>query len=111
MTMLQILLYIAIPAILLLVLLLVFILINITKKEKIQPNEILELFKKQEVKKVEYIRNKVVVHFIDVSTFDVEKLKEYGATGINIIGDKLKFYFEKENQTKEIFNQITNKIT
>ena len=70
-------------------------------REIFDSSNILSLFDKTAITKIEYIRNKIVVSFKDVTTFDVEALKELGAKGISIIGDKIKFYISDDNKVNE----------
>ena len=88
----------------------------VIKKRKPKPKEydlsgILELLDKRNIKTVDYIRNKIVINFIDVTLFDSNTLLDKGALGINIIGDKIKFYFDGGNERNEyIYNEIKKYI-
>lgn len=65
------------------------------KKPKIridQYQDLIQLFDNSQIQSVTYVRHKVVVEFHDVTLFDAERLKESGAKGITIVGDKIKFY-------------------
>jgi len=64
-------------------------------------DEILSLMKKDNIENLEFIRNKIVVTFKDVTKFDVKKLHENGVKGINIIGDKVKFYIDEDKLENE----------
>jgi|LGVF01.2.fsa_nt_gb hypothetical protein len=75
----------------------IIIILTIHNKENKQKNSfdvsvILPLFDNANVKKVEFIRNKIVVLFKDINEFDVKTLHLKGATGITIVGDRVKFY-------------------
>lgn len=76
------------------------------KNPKIEETAILQLFDKSNVLDVSYIRNKIVVSFTDVTLFQHNELKQFGATGISIIGDKVKFYFIDNSITTTIFEKI-----
>jgi len=62
---------------------------------------ILALIDVDNVIKVEYIRNKIVLSFKDITIFNVEGLHKNGATGINVVGDKVKFFVEGSNELNE----------
>ena len=68
-------------------------------------------FIKDQITSVEYIRNKIVVAFKDSSKFNPESLKDFGATGINIIGDKIKFYFDNDQTTKKVYDNLKKHIS
>lgn len=102
----EILLYIALPTVFLILTLTVVIIKRRKKTTKIEEEAILELFVKTNIRQVEYIRNKIVVSFKDVTLFEHNELKNYGATGISIIGDKVKFYFDDNKVTADIFEKI-----
>ncbi len=72
---------------------------------------ILALLDKNNINKVEYIRNKIVISFKDVTIFNIEDLHKNGATGISVVGDKVKFYVDGDNIINEIlFNSIRDYI-
>lgn len=72
---------------------------------------VLELIDKNNIEAINYIRNKIVITFKDVTLFDTNKLHEKGAKGISIVGDKVKFYFDGENELNEnIYNEIKKHI-
>jgi phosphotransferase system IIB component len=106
--------YLIIGAIIALVIIVsVILLIVINKKPKKQLNMdfILTLFSKENIVKVDFIRNKIVIDFKDVEIVDVNALHEKGAEGISIIGDRIKFYFDGgEEKNLAIFNQIKSFI-
>ena len=81
------------------------------KGKKIEEESIIELFIKDQITSVEYIRNKIVVAFKDSSKFNPESLKDFGATGINIIGDKIKFYFDNDQTTKKVYDNLKKHIS
>ena len=74
---------------------------EISQKNSFDISNILPLFDNDNVVKVDYIRNKIVVLFKDVTQFDVKTLHIKGATGITIVGDKVKFYVSESNDINE----------
>ncbi len=96
--------YIAFGSVLITIIGIIVLLIN--KKENKRQNffdvsNILPLFDNDNVKKVEYIRNKIVVEFNDINKFDAKTLYIKGATGITVVGDKIKFYVNESSQINE----------
>ena len=84
---------------------------NKVEKKEYELPTILELIDIMNIESIDFIRNKIVISFKDVSLFNTEKLHEKGAKGISIVGDKVKFYFDGNNELNEtIFNQIRNHI-
>lgn len=84
----------------------VIIVLAINKRENNNKNSfniamILHLFDNDNVLKAEFIRNKIVVLFKDISVFDVKTLHLKGATGITIVGDKVKFYVSESKEINE----------
>lgn len=63
---------------------------------------ITSLLDKNNIESISFIRNKIVINFSDVTKFNAKMLHENGALGINIIGDKVKFYFDGGNEKNEI---------
>ena len=73
--------------------------------------EIIGLFDKQTISTIDFIRNKIVVSFNDVKSFDVNQLKDLGGKGINIIGDKVKFFVSDDNkENKMVYEDLIHKI-
>ena len=96
--------YIALGSVLITATVIIVLLIN--NKENKNKNffdisKILPLFDNDNIIKVEYIRNKIVVSFNDIALFDVKELHVKGATGITIVGDKVKFYVSESNEVNE----------
>lgn len=96
--------YIALGSVLITVTTIIILAIN--NKENKQKNSfdvsiILPLFDNDNVLKVEFIRNKIVVLFKDINEFDVKTLHLKGATGITIVGDKVKFYVNESSIINE----------
>lgn len=84
----------------------VIIVLLINNKENKNKNffdasKILPLFDNNNIIKVEYIRNKIVVSFKDITLFNVKELHVKGATGITIVGDKVKFYVGESSEVNE----------
>lgn len=80
-------------------------------KETMNYGNIIDLFDKGNISNIEYIRNKIVVTFKSIEKFNVEALKEVGAKGINVIGDKLKFFVSDDNKkNEEIYKEINKTI-
>ena len=68
---------------------------------------ILELIDKTNIISVDYIRNKVVINFRDVTQFNVEKLHSLGVKGISVVGDKIKFYVSDDSEiNKKLYESI-----
>ena len=102
---------IALGAILLIVLPIILLKRKKPEKKEYELPVIFELLDKANIKTVEFIRNKIVINFNDVTSFNTDKLHEKGAKGISVVGDKVKFYFDGSNELNEnIFNQIKNYI-
>lgn len=100
-------------AVLIIIIIALVLLIVVNKKPKKQVNMdfILSLFDKNNIVKVDFVRNKIVIDFKDVEIVDVNALHEKGAEGISIIGDRIKFYFDGgEERNLAIFNQIKSFI-
>lgn len=88
-------------------LIIIFVINKKDKKPSINTDEIIKLFNKEDVTSVEYIRNKIVVNFKDVTKFDLELLNSISAKGITVVGDKIKFYVSEDSKTnEEVFNSI-----
>ena len=102
---------IALGAILIIVLSILLRMRKNTEKKEYELPIIFELLEKTNINKVEYIRNKIVIDFKDVTLFDTEQLHTKGAKGISVVGDKVKFYFDGNNDLNEnIFKQIKKYI-
>ena len=96
--------YIALGSVLITITIIIALAIN--NKENKNKNffdvsNILPLMDSDNVIKVEYIRNKIVISLNDITTFDVKTLHHKGATGITIVGDKVKFYVSESNDINE----------
>lgn len=98
------------------VVVLAIVLILLVRKKKVVRKQyelpgVLELLDKKNIDNIEYIRNKIVIKFKDVTLFDTKLLHEKGAKGISIVGDKVKFYFDGENELNEqIYDEVKKYI-
>lgn len=77
-------------------------------EEIINISDIIELIDKNNVQKVSFVRNKIVLDLNDYRLINLDALKDIGAVGITVVGDKIKFYFEKDNEL--IYKEITKYI-
>lgn len=110
MTIFDILLYIILPLFVIVGVVVLVILNRKNQKPQIQYTEIVNLFNKDNIQTIEYVRNKIVVTFIDYKQFDLENLKELGATGINVVANKIKFYFQEDQSTITLYEELKNHI-
>ena len=98
------------------VVVLLVILFMVFKNKKIKTKDydlelIFELLDKSNIITIEFIRNKIVIVFKNVTKFNTNKLHKNGALGITIVGDKVKFYFDGGNEKNyEIFNILKSYI-
>jgi hypothetical protein len=92
----------------------VIILINKKKQPKLPTydvNAIAQVFDKNNIVAFEYIRNKMVVTFKDLSLFNVENLHALGAKNVSVVGDKVKFLMEEDREKNErIFTVLKDTI-
>lgn len=89
------------------ILITVFLIENKKAKPSINMDEIVTLFNKNEIMNVEFIRNKIVVNFKDVTKFNIETLHSTYAKGITVVGDKIKFYVSEDSKVnEEVFYSI-----
>ena len=72
-------------------------------------SEIVEAFGNGNIKEVEMEMSRITVTVADVEAVNTERIKELGASGILLVGDKIKCSF-KEN-VEEIYNQLKGAIT
>ena len=100
---------IALGAILIIVLSILLRMRKNTEKKEYELPIIFELLEKTNINKVEYIRNKIVIDFKDVTLFDTEQLHTKGAKGISVVGDKVKFYFDGNNDYIIVYSQPENR--
>ena len=103
---------------LVIVVIILFIIVYIVVKKKydkqdnaIDVSMILALIDTNNVKNIEYIRNKIVLSFKDITLFNIEELHTCGVAGITVVGDKVKFYVDDIKESNEIiYNKIKNYI-
>ena len=102
--------YIALGILVIIVIAVSYSLINNKKKansKSIDIQGIVSLIDRNNVVNVEYIRNKIIIHFKDLNLFNIEEFHSSGIKGINVIGDKIKFYVDDDNEiNKEIYEAI-----
>lgn len=94
---------------LIILLLIVLIIIKRPKKDKplvLETKAITDTFGKDNIKSIDFIRNKIVVEVKDNKRVDLEQLKSMHVEGINVVGNKVKFYFEKD--TEILYEQLKN---
>jgi hypothetical protein len=72
---------------------------------------VVSLFDPKNINSIEFIRNKIVVSFKDITTFKVDLLKKFGGQGINIVGDKVKFFVSDDvENNKKLYNELVEFI-
>lgn len=85
--------------------LLVFIVLIINKKKvketSINMDDLNKLFHKDDISKIEFIRNKIVITFKDITLFNVEVLHGTFAKGVTVVGDKIKFFISEDSKVNE----------
>ena len=97
--------YAGIVVVLIVILVLVFKTKNKVKEPSVDMGELNKLFNKNDISKIEFIRNKIVISFNDISLFNVESLHGTYAKGITVVGDKIKFYVSDDQKVnEEVFN-------
>lgn len=100
-------LYILVFIVLVVVITLLIFLNKKNKKRFINTDELIKLFNKEDIVNIDYVRNKIVVSFKDVTKFNLESLHGTYAKGITVVGDKIKFYVSDEPKVNEdVFNSI-----
>ena len=62
--------------------------------------------KKENIKSVDLIRNKIVLLVKDLNVIDMEQLKLSGASGITVVGDKIKFFVKDNETTQKVYDNI-----
>ncbi len=82
---------------------LLFIILIIRHQKKSKPAEIdvqaiMTALGKDNIKTVEFKRQKIVVAVKQYRAVDLEALKTSGAVGINVVGNTIKFYYEHNNE-------------
>jgi len=70
-----------------------------------------QVLDKNNITSINFVRNKIVIEFINIDAFKPEALQECGAQGISIVGDKIKFYIEGTNElNNDLFIQLKQHI-
>ncbi len=59
---------------------------------------ILTALDEDNIESVEFVRHKIVVKVKKASDANLQALKKTGAVGINVVGNKIKFYYEENNE-------------
>ena len=99
--------YIGVVMAIIVMLLIVFVVNKKDGESSINMDEIINIFNKEDVLSVEFIRNKIVINFKDVSNFDLDSLHNSYAKGITVVGDKIKFYVSEDSKINEkVYNSI-----
>ncbi len=88
-------------------LLIVFILLFYAFKPKRKPvvdafdaKQMLTLFQVDNVLSIDYKRDKIHIKVRHPETIDFNALKDLDVTGVNVVGDIVKFYFSDRNQER-----------
>ncbi len=90
-----------ITAIVIVLLLLTVVIIKKSKQKKVDLPDVDAIFtalKKDNIESIEYQRSKLVIKVRRAKDVDLEALKETGAIGINVVGNKIKFYYDEDNE-------------
>ncbi len=92
--------YILITGVALLLVGLVIILLTLAKKPKatVDVKALYETLDEADIQSVTFERHKINVTVKRPRDIEMESLKEAGATGVNVVGKKIKFYFETDNE-------------
>ena len=53
---------------------------------------------RENIESIDYQRNKLVIKVRRAKDVDLDALKSTGAIGINVVGNKIKFYYEENNE-------------
>jgi len=94
-----------------LLIILITIIVFIRYKHKPKPlsvtsQDVLKPFGENNIKQIDFIRNKIVVTVNDHKKVNLESLKAMEVEGINVVGNKVKFYFTKD--TEQMYQQLKN---
>ncbi len=55
-------------------------------------------FGEENIQSIAFVRHKINVTVNNVMATDMVRLKALGAVGINLVGQRIKFYFEQDNE-------------
>ncbi len=69
--------------------------------KKINVSILNDVFDKSNISSLEFVRNKIVMTFHNIEKVEFEDLKKYGAQGISIVGDKVKFYVSSKKEENQ----------
>ncbi|TVP94783.1 MAG: hypothetical protein EA374_06115 [Acholeplasmatales bacterium] len=68
-------------------------------KERLpEVDALIACFGADNIRSIAFVRSKINVTVKDVITTDMVSLKALGAVGINLVGQRIKFYFEHDNE-------------
>ena len=59
---------------------------------------LVDCFGKDNIRSIAFVRNKINVTVKNVIATDMVSLKNLGAVGINLVGQRIKFYFDQDNE-------------
>ena len=90
-----------IAATVLVALIFVFVFAKRKSHKKIDVSVLNEVFDKSNVTSLDFVRNKIVMTFKHIDQVEFEDLKRYGAQGISIVGNKIKFYVSSKKEENE----------
>jgi hypothetical protein len=103
--------YAGIAIVLIVILVIVLKTKNRVKEPSVDMDELNKLFNKNDISKIDFIRNKIVISFKDISLFNVESLHGTYAKGITVVGDKIKFYVSDDQLVnEEVYKSIKSFI-
>ncbi len=90
---------------------LVLVGVLLTKKKKpvvIDVTKIIACFGEKNILRIDFKRQKINILTKNPKDVDYDQLKEQGVLGVNIVGDTVKFYFEKDNEA--IYNTLKSTL-
>ena len=90
-----------IGAALLLALIFIFVFARRKTHKSIDVSVLNEVFDQTNVTSLDFVRNKIVMTFKDINQVHFEDLKRYGAQGVSIVGNKIKFYVSAKKEENE----------
>ena len=92
--------YIIIGGVALLLVGLIIILFSLRRPSKrtVDVERLYETLNEGTIQSVSFVRNKINVTVKRPRDIDMEALKDAGAVGVNVVGKKIKFYFETDNE-------------
>ena len=69
-----------------------------TKDKLPDVKDLIACFGKDNIRSIAFVRHKINVTVNQVMETDMVRLKGLGAVGINLVGQRIKFYFEQDNE-------------